>query len=215
MHGLQVMYIKKEGEPRQGRDILTRWWLFLLDVPLKTFYLLLLPDTKKYVSSSLFYLHTCIHYLQIKYTLTQSLLLAYLLYKIAFYLSLPPSLSLLCVFLPLSLLFSFPSSPSSPIRSPLSLSLIPSSSSQISSPSLVLLLPVLLVLVQLQALLPPSAQGREKRDHWLMKGRLHRCSSSTHRRHRDHPRRVVVIIMLILLLVCLCGEIAGGWVSGS
>ena len=47
MHGLQVMYIKKEGVPRQGRDIHTRWWLFLLDVALETFYLLLMPDTKK------------------------------------------------------------------------------------------------------------------------------------------------------------------------
>ena len=69
MHGLQVMYIKKEGVPRQGRDIHTRWWLFLLDVALETFYLLLMPDTKKYVSSSLFYIHTYIHYLKQIHTL--------------------------------------------------------------------------------------------------------------------------------------------------
>ena len=64
MHGLQVMYIKKEGVPRQGRDVHPRWWLFLLDVALETFYLLLMPDTKKYVSSSLIYIPTYIHYLK-------------------------------------------------------------------------------------------------------------------------------------------------------
>jgi hypothetical protein len=68
MHGLQAMYIKKEGVPRQGRDILTRWWLLLISfsllvVALETNYCCC-QTHKNNVSSSLLFIHTYIHYLK-------------------------------------------------------------------------------------------------------------------------------------------------------